>query len=74
MHAKNFKDRTGQKVGRLTFIRYLETNKRGNAVWLVRCDCGTEFPVVAAMVKPSNTMSCGCLRKERCLSNFKKFL
>lgn len=61
-HARNFKDRTGIKVGRLTFLKYLETNHRGNAVWLVRCDCGEEFPVVANMVKPGNTLSCGCLR------------
>lgn len=73
-HAHNFKDLTGLKIHRLTFLEYMGTNSYRNAVWKVRCDCGTVFEVIASNVRYGTTHSCGCIRKERCLSGFKKFL
>ena len=73
-HSHNFQDLTGQKMHRLTFISFVETDWRGNAIWKVKCDCGVEFTIRAASVKNGNTRSCGCLRKERCKTGFKKFL
>lgn len=73
-HAKNFKDLTGQKIHRLTFLEYVGRNESRNARWRVRCDCGTVFDVTASSVKSGQTKSCGCIRRERCLSGFKKFL
>lgn len=73
-HAKNFKDLTGQKIHRLTFLEFAGHADNGSAKWKVRCDCGTEFEVTGANVRYGLTKSCGCIRRERCLSGFKKFL
>lgn len=73
-HASNFKDLTGQKMHRLTFLKFSGWNDSGNARWIVKCDCGTIFEVTASSVKVGQTKSCGCIRRERCLSGFKRFL
>lgn len=65
-HAKNFQDLTGQKMYRLTFIRYVGRNQYGNAIWRMRCDCGVEFDTLASLVKKGETKSCGCLRAQKC--------
>lgn len=72
--AHNFQDLTGQKIHRLTFLEYVGKNDSRNARWKVQCDCGTIFEVTASSVKSGTTYSCGCLRKERCKTGFKKFL
>jgi len=63
-HAHNFKDLTGQKIHRLSFVRFVGLNENRNARWLVRCECGTTFEVTAASVKQGHTKSCGCVRIE----------
>jgi hypothetical protein len=63
-HSRNFQDLTGQKIHRLTFIEYVGKNYSRNAIWKVRCDCGTIFNVLASSVKHGTTYSCGCLRIE----------
>ena len=63
-HSKNFQDLTGQKIRRLTFLEYVGKNDSRNAIWKVRCDCGTIFNVAACSVKQGTTYSCGCLRIE----------
>lgn len=63
-HAKNFQDLTGQKIHRLTFLEYVGRNEQRNSIWRVRCECGTEFNVLACAVKQGMTRSCGCLRIE----------
>lgn len=57
-------DLTGQRFGRLTAIRFVETNGAGNAVWRFRCDCGVEFNTVGNYVTSGRTKSCGCYRSE----------
>ena len=62
-------DITGQRWGRLTAVRLVRyediegTGKR-RAVWLFRCDCGTEKEIPATQVKHGGTRSCGCKIKE----------
>lgn len=63
-HARNFIDRTGQKINRITFLEFVDRTESGNARWKVRCDCGTIFEVTASSVKVGQTKSCGCLRIE----------
>lgn len=55
-----FKDRTGQRSGRLTFLRHLGLDANKHHVWEARCDCG----VVTRTAQPHVTKSCGCLRRE----------
>ena len=64
-HARNFKELTGQKRFRLTFLEFVGRNESRNARWRVRCDCGTEFVVTASAVREGCTMSCGCIRNEK---------
>lgn len=64
-HSRNFKDHTGKKVHRLTFLEFVETTENGCARWKVRCDCGTEFIVIASNVLHGGTRSCGCYRNEQ---------
>lgn len=63
-HARNFIDLTGQKIHRLTFLKYVGKSENGNAKWRVRCDCGIEFDVIGTNVRYGKTKSCGCVRKE----------
>lgn len=70
-HARNFQDLTGQKMHRLTFLEYVGKNENRNAIWKVRCDCGTEFDVVASSVKRGHTWSCGCYRIENNKNRYK---
>lgn len=65
------KDYTGQKYNRLTFLHFVERNDLGRPMWKVRCDCGTEFVILAQSVTSGNTKSCGCLRRELVI-NFNK--
>ena len=62
-HAHNFDDITGRRFGRLTVIGFDGTNDSGNAMWRVRCDCGTEYSVLGSNLK-SGARSCGCLRRD----------
>lgn len=63
-HSYNFKDLTGQKMHRLTFLEYVGKNENRNSRWKVQCDCGTIFEVTATSVKQGHTKSCGCYRIE----------
>lgn len=60
-----FKNRLGEKFGRLLVIERLPNNKSINqAVWKCRCDCGTETSVRASNLHCGQTKSCGCLHME----------
>ena len=60
-------DHTGEKYGRLTFIRPAENTKWGESRWVMRCECGTEFITQTKQVLSGRTKSCGCYKRERCL-------
>ena len=54
---------TGQRSGRLTALQRLDEKKRGNEVWLARCDCGKCVKVIASDFLHGRIKSCGCARK-----------
>jgi hypothetical protein len=59
------KDWTGEKFGRLTFVR--PTDRKGKSteiIWEAQCECGELAYVSPYQVKSGSTRSCGCLRKE----------
>ena len=60
----SFKDRTGQKYGKLTCVSYL-----GKSHWLCQCECGGENIVKSSDLTTGNTKSCGCNREHHDLRN-----
>ena len=50
---------------RLTPIRPVGRNKRGNLLWEYRCDCGEIVVKVRVIVNSGHTRSCGCLQREK---------
>jgi hypothetical protein len=65
MTPTNFKDMTGARCGRLTVIRREGSDGRLQAKWLCKCDCGDEKVVHGSALRSGNTLSCGCLHRER---------
>ena len=59
--ANRAKDITGQRVGKLTAIKFLR-KENNRYIWLFRCDCGKEKEVCKQRVLSKLTRSCGCLR------------
>lgn len=57
-------NRAGQRFGRLTAVRSVETSpeKRGTIRWLCKCDCGNEVIAAGADLVRGHTKSCGCLK------------
>ena len=56
-------DETGNRYGRLTVLHlYPQRDKTGSAVWVCRCDCGTELAIRGGALRSRNNRSCGCLR------------
>jgi hypothetical protein len=53
-----------QKFNRLLCLQYIKSDKRGNARYLWKCDCGQEKEIDGSKVKRGYTKSCGCLAKE----------
>ncbi len=58
-------DITGKKFGRLTVIKYVSKNVKGNYRWSCVCDCGKEKIIIGDNLKNGHTQSCGCLRIEQ---------
>lgn len=54
----------GRLFGRLVVLGDHSRDKRGNVLYLCRCDCGTDATVRAASLLKGNTRSCGCLARE----------
>ena len=59
-----FKDRTGERYGRLLVLEYSGKDHRGKHLWRCRCDCGNEKIVVGDNLSSGKSNSCGCLKKE----------
>jgi len=60
-------DLTGQRFGRWQVLALHPERKRQGryyAIWLCRCDCGSEGIVVASKLRSGWSKSCGCLRRE----------
>lgn len=57
------KDLTGRQIGLWRVLGFSHTEKRRLrqfAMWLCRCACGTERPVLAMHLSRGRTKSCGC--------------
>lgn len=54
----------GSSFGRLTVIRFRQTNHRGQGVWLCRCECGNEDEYRASKLVGGLISSCGCLYRD----------
>ncbi len=67
-----FKDRTGERYGRLTVI-YRTTPSSKNSKWVCRCDCGNYCAVNICGLIQNKTTSCGCYQKEQTSNAKKKF-
>jgi hypothetical protein len=57
------KDLTGQKFGRLTAIKYVET-RNGYVFWECLCECGKTIIIGSASLNRKHTHSCGCFVRE----------
>ena len=64
-----FKDYTGIKKNRLTFVSldHIHHTPAGKKIpyWLVKCDCGNEIVRSSKDIMSQHTLSCGCLQKEK---------
>lgn len=60
----------GVPESRLTVLQRTENSKRGDAQWLCECSCLAHKKMVVSgtNLRCGNTLSCGCLRKEKALS------
>lgn len=54
----------GIKYGRLTAIKRVGSDKKGQALWSFRCICGTTKIVARSIVLSGHTRSCGCSRRK----------
>lgn len=54
----------GKKYGSLTAIRREPNDKRGDAMWLFRCDCGKEVVKKGRAVRSGHARSCGHLQRQ----------
>lgn len=67
--AKQVKNLTGQRFGRLEVIAYAGNDKRSNSMWVCRCtgeDCGgRQVTVLGYSLRVGDTNSCGCLKREQ---------
>ena len=59
-----FIDRTGEKYGRLTILKYAGKNKQHYRLWKCLCECGNETVVAWRELSRGHTKSCGCLFRE----------
>lgn len=63
--AKRRIDIAGQRFDRLTVIGFSHVDVARRAMWLCRCDCGSERLAAAALLRNGHTKSCGCMLRER---------
>ena len=61
----------GHKFGRLTVLEFARRDKRRNAYWLCRCDCGQSKGVSQSGFLRGDSKSCGGLKRE---FNAKQFI
>lgn len=65
--SSRVKDETGMRYGRLVVLKYTGRagGKSRHPKFLCICDCGNEAEVTGTNLRQSQTLSCGCLQKER---------
>lgn len=65
-------DLTGQQYGHLTVLSYYGKDRSNKAMWLCRCDYGTEKIVRSNDFKSGKITSCGCAKKKMLSDMMKK--
>ncbi|MFC1453637.1 hypothetical protein ACFLQL_00470 [Verrucomicrobiota bacterium] len=66
LRKEQFKDLKGQRFGRLTVKKLIDSGTNWNSRWLCVCDCSNkEIIVCRSSLKNGHTRSCGCLRIEQ---------
>ena len=61
-------DETGKRYGLLTVLGRTAAPPRADSTkawWLVRCECGAEFPVTGVELRMGRRYSCGCKKRSR---------
>lgn len=53
-------DMSGRRCGKWSVLRQNGNHPRGGALWLCRCDCGTERGVSGSDLRSGKSVSCGC--------------
>lgn len=59
-----YKDRTGERFGRVVVLERAENSKHGKSRQRCKCDCGKIFVTDTQNLVNDDCQSCGCLRKE----------
>jgi hypothetical protein len=59
-----FKNRVGERYGRLLVTSHAGKDARNKHLWLCKCDCGNEKVVVSGNLSSGKSKSCGCLLSE----------
>jgi hypothetical protein len=62
---EKFNDLSGMKFGSLLVVGRTE-NKCGRTMWQTKCVCGNSLVVRADSLSDGNTVSCGCVKTNRC--------
>ena len=55
----------GERHGKLIVLGFAGIDKRGEAVWRCKCDCGNITQVTGYKIRSGHTTSCGCVRRNR---------
>lgn len=61
----NVLDFAGKRFGKLVATERAGKTKTDNALWLCLCDCGNTTIANATSLRKGDTVSCGCIQKER---------
>ncbi len=67
-----FIDLSEQRFSRLTAIKEAGRTRRGQVLWLCRCDCGATVIVESGKLRKNTTKSCGCLKREIASQSMRK--
>lgn len=59
-----FVNLTGHHYGRWTVLKEVG-RKHGGALWLCLCECGTEREIRGSALRNGDSLSCGCLMREK---------
>ena len=59
------RDLTGQTFGKLTVVSFAGSSSNRSAMWLCKCECGTEKAVRGDNLTSGSTKSCGCLSESK---------
>lgn len=65
-----FEDKTGQKFGRLSAVRFLRGSRKVRGKWECLCECGNVVFVESSQLTNGDTVSCGCRKLDHISEHF----